>query len=89
MNFRHLLSCDTIGGDGRAAQPREKREKEENSEGLDTPYLVPAHLSKLIKFCRMTFSHVSGKCKGFLSQLWRRELTLQNDANRAVCLRNN
>ena len=71
------------------ARPRDKREKE-NTLKACIPYLVPAHLSKQINVCHMTYSrlfHVSEKFRGFLSQLWRRELTLQSDTNRAVCLR--
>ena len=77
--------------DGKAALMREKREKEEYSEGLHTLLCsgTPVKANQILSHDLLQTFPMYQKCKGFLSQLWRKELTLQNDANNAVVLPDN
>ena len=60
-------------------------EREKNTLKASVSCIVMMHLSKLIKFCHMTYSRqASGIWRGFLSMLWRREWTPQYEANRVA-----
>ena len=71
-----------------------EREKTERKNTLKAcmPYLVLAQLSKQINVCHMTYSRLFPRVREMQRVLvtgLETELTLQNDANRAVCLQDN